>query len=82
MIAARLSLAFKKVIVMGQIHVFTPDEARRILRVGRSRIYTLLRSGELRSVRNGRCFLIPEACIAEYLKKQTSALHEEGDGDA
>ena len=62
--------------------VYTPDEARRILRIGRSRVYELLRSGELRSVKNGRRFLIPESCINEYLTVQTFSSQEAGERDA
>ena len=67
---------------MNYLKVYTPDEARRILRIGRSRVYELLRSGELRSVKNGRRFLIPESCINEYLTVQTFSSQEAGERDA
>ncbi len=65
---------------MHGIKVYTPDEARRMLRIGRSRIYALLRAGKLKSVRNGRRFLIPEDCLERY--KKESVHGKEGDSDA
>ena len=67
---------------MVQIKVHTPNEASRILRVGRSKIYELLRSGKLKSIRNGRRFLIPDECIVEFIKSQVYTTHREGDEDA
>jgi excisionase family DNA binding protein len=43
-----------------------PD-AMRILSMSRSVIYEQLRSGRLRSVRQGRARLIPAAAIADYI---------------
>lgn len=39
------------------------------LSVGRTRIYELIESGELRSVKVGRRRLIPEAAIVEYIDR-------------
>jgi excisionase family DNA binding protein len=39
----------------------------RILSLRRSTIYELIRSGRLRSVREGRARLIPASAIAEYV---------------
>ena len=66
---------------MGQMRVYTPDEARAILRIGRSRAYELLRSGELKSVKNGRRYLIPKQCIVEYLRGKAEEMQKEGGCD-
>ncbi|MBQ8904862.1 MAG: helix-turn-helix domain-containing protein [Ruminococcus sp.] len=47
--------------------IYTPEEARKVLRIGRTRLYNLLRQGKLKSIKNGRRFLIPQECIAEYI---------------
>jgi excisionase family DNA binding protein len=42
-------------------------EAMRVLSLSRSVIYDLMRSGRLRSVRQGRARLIPATAIADYI---------------
>ena len=42
-------------------------EAMEILSLSRSAIYELLRSGRLRSVKEGRARLIPATAIADYV---------------
>lgn len=39
------------------------------LQIGRSKVFELLASGELRSVRIGRTRLIPESAIAEFIER-------------
>lgn len=53
--------------------VYTPNEAMQILKIGRSRFYTLLREGKIKAIRNGRRYLIPEACITTYIESQTAS---------
>jgi excisionase family DNA binding protein len=43
------------------------DEAATALRLSRSGIYELIRSGKLRSVKQGRRRLIPVTALTEYL---------------
>ena len=43
--------------------IYKPEEARKLLQMGRNRFYELLHSGELKSIRNGRNYLIPEPCL-------------------
>lgn len=47
---------------------YTPADCRPLLRLGRDKIYTLIHSGELRSIRVGRKFLIPADAVREFLK--------------
>ncbi len=61
--------------------MYTPEEARKLLRIGRSRFYELLRQGQIKSVRNGRRYLIPEACLNEYIKGLTLTNSDEGADD-
>jgi excisionase family DNA binding protein len=49
------------------LQLYRVPEAMRILSLRRSTIYELLRSGRLRSVREGRARLIPASAIAEYV---------------
>ncbi|GAA1331628.1 excisionase family DNA-binding protein [Pseudonocardia xinjiangensis] len=52
---------------MSQKELYRVSEAMDLLSLGRSVIYELLRSGRLRSVREGRTRLIPASAITEYV---------------
>ena len=43
------------------------DEAAEAMRLSRSRLYELIRSGQLRTVKCGRRRLVPVAALAEYI---------------
>jgi excisionase family DNA binding protein len=47
--------------------VYRVDEAARAVRLSRSAIYELIRSGRLRSVKLGRRRLIPVGALTEYV---------------
>ena len=47
--------------------MYRVDEAASALRLSRTAIYELIRSGRLRSVKCGRRRLIPVAALREYL---------------
>ncbi|MFG1999730.1 helix-turn-helix domain-containing protein [Spirillospora sp. NPDC048911] len=47
--------------------LYRVDEAMKLLALSRSVIYELIRSGRLRSVREGRSRRIPGSAIAEYI---------------
>ena len=47
--------------------VYTVDEAAQALRLSRSALYELIRSGRLRSVKAGRRRLVPVEALAEYV---------------
>jgi excisionase family DNA binding protein len=49
------------------LQLYRVPQAMRILSLRRSTIYELIRSGRLRSVREGRARLIPASAIAEYV---------------
>jgi excisionase family DNA binding protein len=48
-------------------HLYRISEAMRLLSMSRSVIYEQIRSGRLRSVRQGRARLIPAQAIQEYV---------------
>lgn len=47
---------------------YTPAECRDVLKIGRDKVYELLRSGELSSRRVGRRYIIPAEAVADFLK--------------
>lgn len=51
-------------------YILTIDEACEQLRIGKSGLYQLLRSNQLKSFRIGRNWKIPQSSITEYIKKQ------------
>jgi excisionase family DNA binding protein len=58
--------------------LYTPEEAARILRIGRSAIYEELRRCRLRSIKRGRSRRIP----AEWLNEYRALLITEGTEEA
>ncbi len=51
--------------------LYSPAEAASLLKIGRNRVYELIASGELRSVRPGsRRVLVSEGAIREYIADQ------------
>ena len=50
------------------VRLYRVPEAMRLLSMSRSVIYELIRSGRLRSVRQGRTRLIPATAVAEYVE--------------
>jgi excisionase family DNA binding protein len=53
--------------------LLTPEEAARSLRIGRSLVYELMRSGRLQSVRIGACRRVPVDSVAEFVSQLRSA---------
>ncbi len=47
--------------------LYSVEEAAEALRLSRSRIYELIRSGKLRTVKAGRRRLVPVAALAEFV---------------
>jgi excisionase family DNA binding protein len=52
---------------VAELHLYTIEEAATMLRLGRTKVFDLLRDGRLRSVREGRARRIPPRAIAEYI---------------
>ena len=61
---------------MDHIHVhdeslcITPAEARRIIHVSKSKMYEMLRNGEIPYICNGRRYLIVKSLFEEFIKEQ------------
>lgn len=53
------------------IMIYKPEELMPLLRLSRNTIYELLRSGQIRSVKVGKCYLIPKNAISEFLNGST-----------
>ncbi|MGA8209460.1 MAG: helix-turn-helix domain-containing protein [Nocardioidaceae bacterium] len=53
--------------------LYRVEEAAEALRLSRTAIYELIRSGRLRTVKEGRRRLVPVAALADYV-----AAHESG----
>jgi excisionase family DNA binding protein len=52
---------------IAELRLYTIEEAQTMLRLGKTKIFDLLRNGRLRSVREGRAHRIPPRAIAEYI---------------
>lgn len=50
-----------------ELRLYTIEEAAAMLRLGRTKVFDLLRNGRLRSVREGRAHRIPPSAIADYI---------------
>ncbi|RJS47459.1 helix-turn-helix domain-containing protein [Nocardioides cavernaquae] len=48
--------------------VYTVEEAARALRMSRDRVYELIRSGRLRTLKEGRLRLVPISALGEYVE--------------
>jgi len=49
--------------------LLTPEEAAAALAIGRTKVYELMGSGQLRSVRVGACRRIPEVALREFVAR-------------
>jgi excisionase family DNA binding protein len=58
------------------VELLRVEEAARLLRIGRSKLYQLLARGELPVVRIGRSVRIPRRALEEWIEAHTmSGLH-------
>jgi len=52
---------------LDDLQLYEVTDAMRMLRFGKTAIYELIRSGRLRSVKQGRARRIPAAAISDYI---------------
>jgi excisionase family DNA binding protein len=52
---------------VAELQLYTIEEAAAMLRLGRTKVFDLIRNGRLNSVREGRARRIPPRAIAEYI---------------
>jgi excisionase family DNA binding protein len=48
--------------------LLTVPEVMARLKLGRSKVYDLIRTKRLRSITEGRCRRIPESAVADYIR--------------
>lgn len=47
--------------------VLTPNQLKDFLNIGKNKVYQMLQTGEIESIRIGRQYRIPKRCIKTYL---------------
>ena len=55
-----------------------PTEVAEILRIGRSLVYGMLATGELPSIRVGRCIRVPKASLEKWISDQENERGDDG----
>jgi excisionase family DNA binding protein len=55
--------------------LLTVEEAAKRLRIGRTRMYDLIKTGTIESVTIGRLRRVPPECIAAYVAKLRASSH-------
>jgi excisionase family DNA binding protein len=56
--------------------LLTPEEAARLLRVGRTTVYALMKAGDLRPVHIGRSCRLPRAELERYVRCLETSMDE------
>ena len=49
--------------------IYTPREAWKLLGIGRTRFYQLLKERRIKYFKNGRNYLIPESSLVNFIEK-------------
>lgn len=49
--------------------IYTPREAWKLLGIGRTRFYKLLKERRIKYFKNGRNYLIPESSLVNFIEK-------------
>ncbi len=52
--------------------VYIPQEAWKLLKIGRTRFYQLLKGGKIGYYKNGNRYLIPQSAIEKFILEQTA----------
>ncbi len=60
--------------------IYTPEEAQKKLKIGRSRFYKLLHEGKIKALKNGNRYLIPESSIQVFIETELM-MQEKKDGE-
>ena len=62
--------------------VLTVQEAAAVLRVGRSTMYRLIKSGKIKTIKIGRKILIPRTFITLFIEKQAEMCYNTNEIDS
>jgi len=57
-----------------------PTEVAEVLRIGRSLVYGMLATGELPSIRVGRCIRVPKESLEKWISDQENARGDDKGG--
>ena len=65
----------KKDRLMEGVFDFYPDvvsveEIQQMLRIGKNAVYTLLKDGEIKSIKVGKRYIVPKKYVIEFLLKK------------
>lgn len=55
---------------LDRVKVYTADEVAYTLRVSTETVYRLIKNGEIRALKVGRNYRIPEDALVEYFRKE------------
>ena len=62
----------KEVMQMAEPLLLRASEVAAVLGIGRTKVFELLRTGDLPAVRLGRCVRVPRAALAMWIAERTS----------
>ena len=57
--------------------LLTPEETAEVMGIGRTKVYELLRAGDIDCVRIGACRRVPVAALHEYPERLRQSVAEE-----
>lgn len=57
----------KGIVIDSLPDVMTPEELLVVLPIGRNSLYKLLKANAIKSLRVGKKYLIPKACLVDFL---------------
>lgn len=47
--------------------ILTPNQLKDLLNIGKNRVYKMLQTGEIESIKIGKQYRIPKRCIKDYI---------------
>ena len=50
--------------------VVSVEEIQQMLRIGKNAVYTLLKNGEIKSIKVGKRYIVPKKYVAEFLLRK------------
>lgn len=59
-------------------NIYTPEEACRLLKIGRTKFYQILHNGTIEFYKNGNRYLIPENSLISFIENRTGMQTDKG----